>query len=396
MAVLTTAFPHRRIGDMVPLAWRNLTADPKRLARSAAGIGFATLLMLMQLGFYNAFIDSSLILLRMLDADIVLTSKTKYTVNFADTFSTRRLQQALAVPGVRSTAPLYITDDRQWKNRRDGTVRPIQAIGFDLDRPVFLSDEINAAREALKQPGTALIDRRSRRFLGPRDSGLETELARRNIRIIGNFTVGPDFAADGRLIMSDRNFLAYFPPPGEGAPRLTRAEIGVVKVMPGADIARVLAGLRAELPNDVSILSKDAFIAQERAFELEINPVGPIFGLGIFIGFVVGILIAYQVMYTDLSDQLPQYATLKAMGYGRRPLIRTVLAQAVLLALAGYIPSLLVGFAFYGLVSLVTLLPMDLSPGVIALSLSLTVGMCLVSGMLAVRRVLTADPAELF
>jgi putative ABC transport system permease protein len=396
MSFGAAAFAHGIPHAPVPLAWRNLMADKRRLGRSAAGIGFAVLLMLAQLGFYHAFIDSALNLARLLDADIVMISATKYSISWPDQFPLQRLQQALAVPGVASAYPLHILDERSWRNESAGTLRPIEVIAFDPDKPVFLSDEINAARAALKQPGTALMDRRSRAFLGPSRTGLETEVGRRHIRLVGTFSLGPDFAADGRLIMSDRNMLSFFPPPGGPVPRLTRGDYGAIKLRPGADPAAVLAGLRAELPADVAVYAKADYLEREKQYQMKINPVGPIFGLGIFIGFVVGILIAYQILYTDLSDQLPQYATLKAMGYGRRPLIRTVLIQAVLLGLAGYLPAVLVAAGFYFMVSEVTLLPMDLSPGVLAFAFCLSVGMCLLSALLAVRRVLAADPAELF
>ena len=83
----------------VPLAWRNLTADKRRLAVSTLGIAFAVLLMLMQLGFRNALVDSQVEILRWLKADIVLVSSSKYQLNLTEPFPRRRLYQAAAVEG---------------------------------------------------------------------------------------------------------------------------------------------------------------------------------------------------------------------------------------------------------------------------------------------------------
>lgn len=241
----------RRRMTEVPLAWRNLTADRKRLVRSAAGIGFAVLLMFMQHGFRNAFIDSSLELLQQLDGDVFLVNATKYRVGWIDPFPRTRIAQALAVPGVTSARPLYIEQDRSiWKNPEDQSLNAIQVIGFDPDRPVFLTPEINAKREQLKQPDTVLMDSRARSFLGPRREGIRTELARRDIRVIGTFPLGPDFITDGTLIMSDRNFLKFFPAAGQSPPRLTRVEIGVIKTAPAVDVERVQTALRQRLPGD--------------------------------------------------------------------------------------------------------------------------------------------------
>ena len=63
-------------GTTVPLAWRNMLADKRRLLRSTGGIAFAVLLMLMQLGFRGAFIDSALEVIYSIDGDIFLTSST--------------------------------------------------------------------------------------------------------------------------------------------------------------------------------------------------------------------------------------------------------------------------------------------------------------------------------
>lgn len=219
----------QRPGAQVPLAWRNLTADKHRLVRSAAGVGFAVLLMFMQMGFRNAFIDSTTEILRMIDGDLFIVSATKFRVGWLDPFPRRRLSQALGFAGVKSTDAIYIEEDRAiWKNVADKTTHPLQLVAFDPDRAVFLSPEINAKRALLKLPNTVMMDRQARRFIGPRDEGLRSELARRRIRIVGTFPRGPDFTTDGMLLMGDRNFLKFFAAPGDPSPRLTQVELGEI------------------------------------------------------------------------------------------------------------------------------------------------------------------------
>ena len=118
--------------------------------------------------------------------------------------------------------------------------------------------------------------------------------------------------------------------------------------------------------------------------------------MGTIVGFVVGMLISYQVTYTDLSDQLPQYATLKAIGYRTGYLLRVVLEQAALNALAGWVPAVLVSILLYRVIGKVALLPLHMTAKIVFVSLGLTLGMCLISAAIAVRRVATADPAEVF
>ena len=370
--------------DAVPLAWRNLMGDRKRIFRSGAGIGFAVLLMFMQLGFRNAFIDSVLELPRLLDGEAFLISPQKYRIGWIDPFPRRRLHQAKSFPGVEWVRPVYMEEDRSiWKNPEDGTSHAIRVVAVDPDQPVFRVGELNAKLAALKAPNTVIMDRRSRHFFGTAREGIRTELARRDVRVVGAFPIGPDFVTDGTLIMSDRNFLKFFAAPGPSPPRLDRVEIGVIKVASGTDIAALVATMRRSLPDDVSILTRDELIALQRRFHEEVSSVGPIFVLGAAIGFVVGMLISYQIMYTDLSDQLPQYATLKAIGYDNRYLAGIVLQQAVFFGIVGYVPALALSILLYGVIGELVLLPMNVSLGLALAVMGLTIVMCVLPGAIA-------------
>jgi len=374
-----------------------MTADPSRLVRSIAGIGFAVLLMFMQLGFKDGFIESTLKPVRALDGDVIMISSAQYTVTWAHPFPKRRLEQALALPQVVSARPLYVEQNTTiWKNASTQTSHPIQVLAFDPDEPVFVLPEINRHLEALKRPDTVLIDDRSRPFLGPARAGLETELSERAIEVIGTFAFGPDFEADGRLITSDRTFQRILQTEGASASRLRFVEIGVIRIRPGSDAQTVAAALDARLPADVVAMTKEAYLAKEEAFQTEITAVGPIFGLGVLIGFLVGILISYQIMYTELSDQLPSYATLKAMGYDNRYLRKVVLQQALFFAFAAFVPAAVLSALLYVVVEQISLIPMDVTGEILGTTGLLTATMCVISGLIALRRVLKADPAEVF
>jgi putative ABC transport system permease protein len=179
-----------------------------------------------------------------------------------------------------------------------------------------------------------------------------------------------------------------------GAPPLP--DVGVIKVNPGNDPKVVQQALRKALPATIAVLTKSELIELERKFQAAVSSAGPIFAMGTIVGFVVGMLISYQITYTDLADQLPQYATLKAIGYRTGYLLRVVLEQAALNALAGWIPALLLSFLLYRIVGHAALLPLHMTARIIFVSLGLTLGMCMISAAIAVRRVIKADPAEVF
>ncbi len=384
----------------VPLALRSLTADRARLLRSVSGIAFAVLLMLFQFGAQKAFIDSSLEVVRALDADLVLMNPQKNRFGTKAPFPREQLVQAAAVDGVQSAHPLYAEWSRSmWKNPDTGLWFKVQVLAFDPDKPVLRIPEVEAARHALRTPDTVLVDSRGRRFLGFPGAGGGSELSLRRVRVIGTFPLGPDFLIDGTVIMSDRTFLNTFLPSGgvtAAGSRPSKVEFGLIKLAADADLETVRARLRAALPNTVNILTKGELEAIEQAYQSRMAPVGPVFNIGVVIGFLVGMLIAYQILYADLSDQLGQYATLKAMGYSNGFLVRTVVEQSLAYGVVGYVPAWILANALFWVVAWVTLLPLGISLHLTLLTLALTLLMCGVSGLIAVRRILRTDPAEVF
>jgi putative ABC transport system permease protein len=384
----------RRPVGFVPLAWRNLVANKPRLLRSSGGIGFAVLLMLMQLGFERAFFNASLEVIQLLDGDLFLQRGSKYRFATQDPFPGRDLEAARAVPGVASAWPLYAAWHQLfWRNPVDGKNFLVRVFAFDPDQPVLSLPELDANLKDLSDLDMAIVDRRARRFLGMDPPPSAAELNGSKIKIIGSFALGPDFENDGTVVIGDRTFAKLLPGPRGGPPDV---ELGVIKLTPGGDPIAVQQAITAAVPTEIAVLTKGQLLELERKFQADVSSAGPIFAMGTLVGFVVGMLISYQVIYTDLAEQQPQYATMKAIGYRTRYLVQVVLEQATLSALAGWIPAWLVSILLFRIVGEVALLPLHMTVGLALVSLLLTLSMCLISAVLAVRRVISADPAEVF
>ncbi len=195
------------------------------------------------------------------------------------------------------------------------------------------------------------------------------------------------------MVIGDRTFAKLLPNPHGGPPDV---ELGVVRLTPGSDPIVVQQAIAAAVPADVAVLTKAQLLELERKFQADVSSAGPIFAMGTLVGFIVGMLIAYQIIYTDVAEQQPQYATMKAMGYRTRYLVRVVLEQAALSALAGWVPAVLVSILLFRIVGEAALLPLHMTMELGLLSLLLTLAMCLISAVMAVRRVVSADPAEVF
>ncbi len=397
-------FPHR-----IPLAWRNLTHDRRRLAVAVSGIGFAVVLMFMQTGFKNALFDSTVQILQELDADLVIVAKARYALPANQSFSIKRLYQARAYEGIRAAYPLYIERPRAvWKQPDDCNANtrsrayPIRVLAYDPADPVMLIPAVKQAADKLKQPGAVLIDEKNKSVYGPSGSRTpwsqwqDVTLAGRTIHIVGSFCLGTDFANDGNLFMSTANFAKYFPNRVLGGDPLEAVDLGVVQLDAGVNPQAVKQRLAMNLPADVTVLTKAEMIERERNFWSNSTPVGYIFLLGTVIGFLVGMIICYQIINADIADHMPEFATLKAMGYRNSYFVSFVLLESVYLSVLSFIPGVLASYALYAVLAHSTGLLMVLNFSRAATVFLLALAMCIASGCLAMRKVLAADPAELF
>jgi len=384
-----------------PLALLNLIHDRKKFLTSMAGVAFAVLLMFLFTGFKNALYDSQTQLLEKLNGEIVIINRLKENMFVPRAFARRRLYQAQAFDGVDGAYALYLSDAR-WKNPDTRKSRPVRVIAYNPSEPVLAIPEVLAREQDLKLPNTAMIDSRSRAELGPLETGVITELADREIRIVGTFSLGTDFASgNGNLIMSDQNFLRFFANrgPEEEQRSFATVDIGLLRVAPSANIDALVQALSEGLPKDVLVLPMDGptgFIARERTYWEVNTTIGFIFSLLTTMGFVVGIILVYQILYTDVADHWSEYATLKAIGYNNAYLFGVVIQEAVILSVLGFIPGLLISALFYNLGAGVTGLLFQMTLERIANIYILTLVMCLISGAVAVRKVQHTDPAEVF
>lgn len=393
--------------NKTPLAWKNLTHDWRRLAVAVAGIGFAVLLMFTQVGFQNALFDSQVKMIDDLAGDIFLVSRAKYTLAAEKRFPRELINQANSARGVIGAYPLYteltLSRLKNLSAGASGKAYPIRSIGFHLSDPVFRSPEVNRQLSKLYAPGAALIDLRSKRdnFDFPMEdeaalAAAPAELANRRVTLVGTFKLGTDFAHDGNLAMSAESFARFFPQRVRYGDPLSVVDIGIVHVENGADVLEVRDAVDALLDDRVFVYTREQFRNEEIRFWDESTPIGIIFTAGKIIGFVVGMVICYQVIYSDIADHMPEFATLKAMGYSTGYFLRLIVVEAVLLSLIGFVPGLVVSAGLYSMLAEATGLQLQMTVDSVLLVLVLTAAMCIASGMLAVRKLLAADPANLF
>ena len=409
------------------LAWKNSTNNPKRLAIRCAGITFAVVLMFMQNGFRDALFDSNVRIVEKIDCDIVIKNRSRYTLSSTQKLNRDALVLASGHQSVIESQPLYIeiaasylrkipdsspnqpeaSQGSFFENAIKGfRSRKVRVIGFDVASPMFTPFGIADQTIALETAGTAVADSKSsaRTFQFDQKTVAELgdrygELANKKIKLIGTFQLGIDFSNHGNLIMSSDSFHNYFAYRGRGAkdgdPK-NSLDFGLLRCAPGTDVEQTVREIQTLVGEHYKVDSKDGFIKSERNFWSKNTPIGLVFLVGIIIGFVVGLIICYQVLATDIGDHLGEFATLKAMGYAPSFFIGVVVFQAVCLALFAFIPGLLITWVTFQVVNATSGLVMFLNFWRAGIVLALTVIMCVVSAFIALRKLLTADPASLF
>jgi putative ABC transport system permease protein len=311
------------------------------------------------------------------------------------TFSRRRLYQAAAIPGVETASPMYYTVTK-WKNPATQQIDKIPVIGFNLAQPVLYLPDVNQQLEQIKLPDTVLFDRQSQSVLGPIaewfDQGklVRAEINDRRITVTGVFSLGGSLFRNGHVIVSDWNYLRLF-----GKTSLEDLHLGVIRLKPGTDQATVQQSIQAAVPQEVKVLTSEQLIKLEESY-WEQDPAGVVFNFGTIMGFIVGVVIVYQVLYSDVNDHLAEYATLKAIGYSQRQLLLVVFQEALILAIFGFIPGYGLSVGMYTFIGNLIRIPIPMRTHVALQVFVLTLLMCLISGAIASRKLQSADPADIF
>ncbi len=392
------------MASKIPLAWLQLIRNKLRSLVAVAGIAFIVILMFMQLGFQDALYSSATQVHRSLEGDLFLVSSQYKALTATQSFSRTRLYQALGFDGVESVTPIYL-GFAKFKNPDTGEKYSIYVMGFEPGKPVINLPGIEKNIDKLKLADVVLFDENSRPEFGDvaqRFQQGETEptieifpfdsLTGYRVRVGGLFSLGPSFGVDGNLIVSDTTFLRIFPnsrPPD-------KIDIGTIALSPGVNPEHILQKLRDKLPNDVLIFTHENFINFEKEYWANRTPIGFILNLMLTMGSVVGIVIVYQILFSNIASQLVAYATLKAIGYANNYLLTVVFKQAFILAVLGYIPGLIISNFLYDFAMKATKLPIDMSLNNALIVLVATALMCMISGALTINQLRSADPADIF
>ncbi len=418
-----------------PLAWKNLAHNKVRTGVGVAGVGFAVILIFMQMGFRGGIERTATQIYDALEFDLMLRSPAYLHLTEPRFFSRMRVQQAASLPEIAHARPFYLglsewqapiryalPVGREGEDPKDpaGQWRGIITLGTDPNDPGFSREDIRQQARMLTDPRFVLIDVKSKPEYGPKqgtkfseqDIGVETTLGPERIRIVGLFKLGTGMASNGACLTSPEGYVRACPwqtiddvnfgllklhDPGQG--EAVRKKLAQIYGIPlhAAESPEYDKLDAAMLTNsDVEILTRAEVNEREEYRWVVETPLGQIFQLGVWVAVFVGVAIVYQVLSTDIDNMMSEYATLKAIGYSNKYLTNVILQQSVMLALVGYVPSLVISWVLYRLVENASGMPMFLTTEIMFTVLLLAIGMCVISGIGALRKLFQADPVDLF
>ncbi len=381
----------------LPIGWLQLRHNPARLLAAIAGVAFADVLVFVQLGLSGSLEETVLRPYRLFDRNLLLVSAIDSDgLDDGSNLPRARLYQSLSHPQVTDGAPLYVGRSAWLTDNGETSVLALYAVA--PHHRSFFRDDLEAELELLSMSDTALTDADTRfvdmtRFRNASPSSpVPFEIQGRRLRSVGTFTLGGGFGGDGGLLVGEQTFFRLVPNRSSAAPSHV-----LLRVAPGANRQEVAAEVQALLSSEnAKVAPIEVAMATAAKVQLKDRPTGIIFGFGVLIGVFVGIVIAYQVLATDVADHLAEYATFKAMGYPHRFFLGIIVEEALILGVLGFMPGVFLAQLFYdGLVRNANV-PVFMTPERAVLVFLGTLVACTVSGMLAIRRLKAADPADLF
>lgn len=380
----------------IPLAFRQLTFERMKLLAAIGGVMVAVMLMWIQLGILASLYDSGTVVHRHIKADLLVLHPLSDTLARMKLISVRTLYRVKSHPDVAQVGEL-VCSPVEWKHPETGKSWQIQAWGMDaeedwLDLPGFREHKI-----ALREPETFLFDQGSKAVFGPvvetHQAGkpLTVELNRRTCRLVGMTSLGASFGQMGNLVTNRANFLRLN---AQQVPE--QVHLGFIRLANGADRDLVRSSLNTLLEGEAIVMTPQEFVDLELMFFKTNAPVGFIFTTGTIIGFLIGFIVVYQILYSDVANNLRYYATMKAMGFSNRWLFWLIMRQGMTLSILGYVFGSLLAISFYKIIQAGTAIPVSATWSRAWTLLWLTFLMCFLSSLMATRKLRSADPADVF
>ncbi|MBD1845735.1 FtsX-like permease family protein [Cyanobacteria bacterium FACHB-63] len=415
---------------MASIARKNLFEDIPRFLVAQAGIVFAVSLVTIQVGVLRGFDRSVARLVDQSSADLWVASKDIVHLELSSPMPAKRVEDAQKIPGIDRAEAVMIRTSI-WRDST-GKINPIRIFGFDPNSRLFAGWQVSqGSLSALNQPYTVMADSKSLKALGlnqlndrgaigafnalpaqfvataedtqsiASSSFIYTSLENANAYGIGGADTGVTCTrqAEGEIACLNQNPGFNNPVANPASPRRVNVQDPIsfvlIRAKPGQDLNQLKQRLEATLPN-TRAFTQSEIANLTRAYWTTRTGVGFILGLGATVGFIVGMVIVGQILYSSVSDHMREFGTLKAMGASNWVIYSVILEQALWMAVLGYLPSLALCVGLGAWTQAAQNIMILITPATGVGMFVLTVVMCVGSALFAVQKVTRVDPAIVF
>jgi len=396
-AIDLKVFPQaRRLSDamtlVLTLASRNLFHDRIRLIATVVGIVFSIVLVTVQLGVFLSFERMITTMIDHAQADVWIAPAETKSFEGSALLAGRQRFQALSVNGVAEVIPI-VAGYASWRKPKGGASTPIFLVGS----PIGVSSGSAGLRpwnvvegrvDDLSMPDAVAIDLSYAEQLGVGEIGGTAEIGNHKARVVAITKGIRSFTTTPHVFSSLEGARAYL-----GVPS-SMANYFMVRVAPDADVAAVRNRLAADL-SDVEVLTPAEFRQRSRTFWLFDTGAGAALLGSAILGIIVGTIIVAQTLYASTKDHLKEFATLRAIGSSRVYILKVILVQALLSAVIGFSIAAAIGLALVNATADAAL-PVVMTPELTLGLFGLTVAMCAIAAVSAIRVVTRIDPAMVF
>lgn len=376
---------------MPPIARRNLFADKVKLGMALVGIVFSVGLVTLQVGLLLGAMRNCSGIIDHAGADVWVMQKSTRNLDLCDVMQDRRYYQVAATPGV-AWAERLIVQFSMWK-LPDGRQENITIVGLQPRSRLNLPWQMSLGkRDDIWWGSGVIIDQRERWRFGyqgrPLTIGDQTEVYNHKARVagfcqgVGSFTTSPYVFCDYKnaldfCMMTQR-----------------QTKYVVLKAAPGVSPETLRDSVRQRVP-EVDVYTAAEFSFKTRWFWMYGTGMGLGISFGAFLGFLVGVVIVGQTMYSATIERLREYGTLKALGMSNLQVAGIIVRQSLFAGLLGYlIASSLAFFLGRKLPSLNV--PVDVPLSLIGAMFFVTICICVAASITSVLRVFKLEPAIVF
>ncbi|MBV8222877.1 MAG: ABC transporter permease, partial [Candidatus Eremiobacteraeota bacterium] len=402
---------------MVPLGRKTLFKDVARFLVAQAGVAFAVGLIAIETGIYLGFIQSTVLPITESSADIWVCTRGMPYFELTLPMRYDALAKARTVTGVRRAEAMLIKTSA-WRGTGH-KLEYIRVIGFDPHGVLWSPGPVPAEElDRLFAPDSAIVDDTKLGNLNITGVGGTGKIGVHDVRIVGT-THGTQPVVSATLIYASmRNAKAYLSmtsapgvatstdinaaqaelDPEELARYLGAVDVSkylveqgilpapaptpkpapavaqdpstldpgddvsyiLVQAQPGQDLTALKGRLTSELRGTAAYTRKE-MADRTSSYWVKRTNIGFILGLIAFVGLIVGITVAGQILYTSVVEHITEYGTLRAIGAPDSLFYAVVAEQATIMALLGFIPGIILSaiianwaFATRGVIILIT------------------------------------------